>query len=460
MVKSLLLGTAAGLVAMSGAQAASMPVKAKPVEYVKVCSVYGAGFYYIPGTQTCLRVGGYVFLEAGWNARGGVALIYNYNIGGDHVINRNDNTVNWRGRGTVILDARTQTEKGTIRTYIAGGWDYNNNLAGAGPGGNITPYFERAFVQWAGFTFGYLESWFDFWPTGVYMHGMALASQAWDWTLSFAYTATFGNGVSLTFAVEDAQATRMRIGTVVGGGDVVIPAGAATGYGGQDFPDLILNLRVDQAWGSAQLAAALHHLRLNAALNALGYADQWGWAVLAGISVNLPSIAAGDQISLQGVYADGNIERTGISTSPLGIAASVGLLSALTGIGPAIALYDSYPGSDGLMHKSKAWSAALGFRHFWVPALHTNFIIGYNAVRPGHIPGIGFFVPPLNMWQAAIGTTWAAVPGGRLNLSLDFVYTNLRTGACFNGLALCANPLVTSASADQFTVWTRWRSNF
>src|SRR6185437_3910931 len=50
MVKSLLLGTAAGLVAIAGAQAADLPVKAKPVQYVKICSLYGAGFYYIPGT--------------------------------------------------------------------------------------------------------------------------------------------------------------------------------------------------------------------------------------------------------------------------------------------------------------------------------------------------------------------------------------------------------------------------
>ncbi len=60
MVKSLLLGTAAGLVAMTGAQAADLPVKAKPVQYVKICSLYGAGFYYIPGTDTCIKIGGFV----------------------------------------------------------------------------------------------------------------------------------------------------------------------------------------------------------------------------------------------------------------------------------------------------------------------------------------------------------------------------------------------------------------
>ena len=70
MVKSLLLGTAAGLVAMTGAQAADLPVKAKPVQYVKICSLYGAGFYYIPGTDTCIKIGGFVRTEVNFNAGG------------------------------------------------------------------------------------------------------------------------------------------------------------------------------------------------------------------------------------------------------------------------------------------------------------------------------------------------------------------------------------------------------
>ena len=59
-IKTLLLGTAAGLVAVAGAQAADMPVKAAPVQYVKICSLYGDGFYYIPGSDTCLKMGGYL----------------------------------------------------------------------------------------------------------------------------------------------------------------------------------------------------------------------------------------------------------------------------------------------------------------------------------------------------------------------------------------------------------------
>jgi Porin subfamily len=57
--KSLPLAIAAVVAAADG-QAADMPVKAKPVQYVKICSLYGDGFYYIPGTDTCLKLGGYL----------------------------------------------------------------------------------------------------------------------------------------------------------------------------------------------------------------------------------------------------------------------------------------------------------------------------------------------------------------------------------------------------------------
>ena len=56
-LKSLLFGTAAALVATTGARAADAIVYAEPepMEYVRICDVYGASFFYIPGTETCLR---------------------------------------------------------------------------------------------------------------------------------------------------------------------------------------------------------------------------------------------------------------------------------------------------------------------------------------------------------------------------------------------------------------------
>ena len=62
----LLVGSAAGSVA----QAADSPVNAKPVEYVKICTLYGDGFYYIPGSDTCIKIGGYIRADYGFNTAG------------------------------------------------------------------------------------------------------------------------------------------------------------------------------------------------------------------------------------------------------------------------------------------------------------------------------------------------------------------------------------------------------
>ena len=116
MVKSLLLGSAAGLVAMAGAQAADLPVKAKPVQYVKICSLYGAGFYYIPGTDTCIKVGGYVRAEVNYQAGGsyGVPTPSGGSVSGLYMNDRNAFLQDWRTRAAITLDTRSQTEYGTL----------------------------------------------------------------------------------------------------------------------------------------------------------------------------------------------------------------------------------------------------------------------------------------------------------------------------------------------------------
>ena len=146
MVKSLLLGSAAGLVAVAGAQAADLPVKAKPVQYVKICSLYGVGFYYIPGTDMCIKIGGWVRAEAAWGVNGSSTNVQN----GD-VNNRFTNNNWWRIRGYITADARDQTEYGTVRGYLAVG--LSTNTTGVDGASNQFSA-NRAFIQWAGFTFG------------------------------------------------------------------------------------------------------------------------------------------------------------------------------------------------------------------------------------------------------------------------------------------------------------------
>ncbi|MGC2436014.1 MAG: porin, partial [Pseudolabrys sp.] len=123
MVKSLLLGSAAGLVAVAGAQAADLPVKAKPVEYVKICSLYGVGFYYIPGTDMCIKIGGWVRAEYGWGQNGNFA----WGWASNNLNNRQTNNSDFRARGYITADARNQTEYGTVRGYIAVGLSENEH---------------------------------------------------------------------------------------------------------------------------------------------------------------------------------------------------------------------------------------------------------------------------------------------------------------------------------------------
>ena len=123
MVKSLILGSAAGLLAMGGAQAADLPVKAKAVEYVKICSLYGAGFFYIPGTDTCIKLGGYLRIDTTFN--GGVYGQPFY--GGDNGQgNRYRNYYNSRSRMALTVDTRTATEYGVVRTFGQGDFQFQN----------------------------------------------------------------------------------------------------------------------------------------------------------------------------------------------------------------------------------------------------------------------------------------------------------------------------------------------
>ena len=93
-----------------------------------------------------------------------------------------------------------------------------------------------------------------------------------------AYTATFGNGFTATLAIEDAAKRRnsvwdagtdaLTIGATPGPSVVanLVTGGGATSnavgdYGAVQVPDIVGSLRVDQAWGSAQIAGALHQVR-------------------------------------------------------------------------------------------------------------------------------------------------------------------------------------------------------
>src|SRR5499427_10374728 len=201
MVKSLLLGSAAGLVAVSGTQAADLPVKAKPVEYVKICNLYGEGFYYIPGTDICLKVGGYVRADYRWNATGSGQPQY---TGGGGAQDRTVNPYSTRHRASFNFDSRTQTAYGTLRTYVSVNID-NQDL------NSVTVSPARAFIQWAGFTFGHTKSFTDVPGTPgddsfkSLFQNQNISVTGANGTNQIAYTWELGNGMTLNVGADERR---------------------------------------------------------------------------------------------------------------------------------------------------------------------------------------------------------------------------------------------------------------
>ena len=122
-IKSLLLGSAAALVAVSGARAADAVVIAEPepMEYVRVCDTYGVGFYYIPGTETCLKVSGYIRYDIGIGDAVGITMcsIADSIFDGDSASTLTTPTTS-AFVSLLRVDARAETELGTLRAYAAG----------------------------------------------------------------------------------------------------------------------------------------------------------------------------------------------------------------------------------------------------------------------------------------------------------------------------------------------------
>src|ERR1700681_4814375 len=125
--RNLILGSAAGLLAISGAHAADLPVKAKAVEYVRICSLYGAGFFYIPGTDTCLKLGGYLRVDTTFN--GGIydQPAWSGDLGQG---NRYRDYFASRSRMALTVDTRTATEYGVVRTFDQADFQFST-LAGS-----------------------------------------------------------------------------------------------------------------------------------------------------------------------------------------------------------------------------------------------------------------------------------------------------------------------------------------
>lgn len=301
-IKRLVLGTAAGALAVTGAQAADLPVVVEPVEYVRICDAFGTGFYYIPGTETCLRVAGRIRADYQFfgdlndeDDADSVELLSNRGYDDE-----GDLGFRFRARAYIYMDSRTSTELGLVRTFTELQVQSQNGTSFSAVD------VERAFIQFGGLTFGNTRSFYDF-ADGYYGNFFFFVPEVSDeHTMVAAYTAAFGNGFSASISLEEHSRRHDRDLNDQGVG------GFPEGLTRTDWvPDLIGNVRIDQGWGSAQVMGALSWISgSNTGLDPDGDFDdeesELGFAVGAGVNVNLP-FGNDTTIGIQGTYGHGMI---------------------------------------------------------------------------------------------------------------------------------------------------------
>lgn len=204
-IKSLLLGSAAAMVAVSGAQAAdAVVVEAEPVEYVRVCDAYGSGFFFIPGTETCIRFGGFV--------RSSYEKVTFDND--DATIGEQSFTL-WGQRARLDIDVRNETDWGTLRSIY--------RLEGGQSNTDVDIDMDVALISLAGFRAGFAGA--NYWSSNHGFGGVnseSVASTAsgviypdgfygFDDATIFDYTWA-ADGLAVTVGVEDTRISYGRGG--------------------------------------------------------------------------------------------------------------------------------------------------------------------------------------------------------------------------------------------------------
>jgi hypothetical protein len=297
-LKSLLLGSAAMLAAVSGARAADAVVAAEPepLEYVRICDAYGAGYFFIPGTETCLKVGGMVRTEGYWYD----AYNPNSRIG-----------TLWHTRAELNFNTATDTEYGALKTETIVRLDWQE--AGATKTNLLWSY-----ISLGGFLVGKTDSQYNQFIgyAGNVINDDVIADGPYELNqLTYSYDS--GAGFTGVISLEDSTSGKDATGVVVGDDhyapDVVAGVGYKAGMwafklvGGYDsnVEEGAISARIDADFGSFKAfvrgAYNTDGDRNNKYAGGDAIGNPYEWAVWGGTTVDFNDKL---QWNLQLSYAD------------------------------------------------------------------------------------------------------------------------------------------------------------
>jgi Porin subfamily len=481
----LLLASAASLASMADlplARAADLPARqAAPIEYVRICDAYGAGFFFIPGTDTCLKFGGLVMAELrGFDPSYSISGTNFYANGAPHLGTgfvpsasqysnaRSRDAFSFAALGRVELDTRTPSPWGALRSFVRVDAYYGSGQqAATGSLGSLSNTFNttagtsaprettilnKAFIQFAGLTAGYAQSMFDFYAN-AYNYSNLRGSDATVALL--AYTVTFGDGFSATLSAEDQASRRAAIGSTIASttaAPITVGGISSTSFqaqpAGSRVPEIVGNLRLDQPWGAVQLSAAAHQVDASLfgapalttppttyAFPALT-SNSYGFAVQGGLKLNADYISPGDKFWLQAAYEKGaysyiagdnlgfnygavNQNRyPGDGFTPISYSGS--------GWNPQIDSDCVFTGS-GACEKQWGFDITGAYKHYWLPILSSAL---YGSYLEMHYPadalaGVGGAVGVSNLKEARIGTNLVWTPLKGFDIGAEFMYARL-----------------------------------
>jgi hypothetical protein len=398
---------------------------------------------------------------------------------------------------------RQQTEYGTLRTYIRFGVQVDTPVGG-NVGTSPLTFWDRAFMQFAGFTVGRAQSFFDLFTYGGGMSYHNVRTQGDTGAAGiglWAYTAQFGNGFSGTLSVEDPSG-RQKGGAIdvtralffdVNG--IILSDNAFNQNPGFGFrnPDIVANLRVDQAWGFFGISGALHdssgaYFATPNNVNNGHPADRLGWAAAVGGALNLQG---GDQIGANFCYSQG---AAGFCTNQ----GAFQVYNSSTNVGTAW-IADGVFGTGSGIELTRVWSAVAGYQHIWNPKWRTSLFGGYvnvdyngaatdliNASLPvgsvcfrgpdGTVGALAALIPLVgnscspdySFYEIGTRTQWN--PVAQLDIGLEVLYTHHNTA--YKGPGVYANPAATQGlngarpavfaldDQDVLSAMFRWQRNF
>lgn len=342
-VSKLGLAIAASAVSLTPAFAADLPVKAAPASYVKQCTSEGPGFYYMPGTDTCIKFGGYVWAEGYYNTYTDYPKDYNKTL-----------SVATYG---LQLDARTATDYGTLRSYmdLRFRWRSSDPFSDGPNGGEIELW--NAYIQYAGFTFGHAQSFFDFFSNATVLGTYPATIGDDTRTNLIGYTWEISKEFSAQFSIEEASTRNSGVFA----SDPSLPGVADDYQAGVRVPDFVANFGQQGTWGRWQVSGALHEVRAATTPDFInGTTNAWGYALQAGVMFNLPFLGEGDNIYLQSAYADGAISY-------------LGLINPSGDFAPP----DGYSALDGSVTKTSGWNITGSLLHNWNSKWNSAVFGGY-----------------------------------------------------------------------------------